>query len=881
MNFLEQNLAIMESRDPELAALMRSDIDCSHIEVLPSQQPDVPTARVTLPSGEKVLLHNLEDPIGSAARSAETHDMKAANGSVLLGCGLGYLARELARKMEEKHTIIICEADAAILKTALTHVDLHEVLDSDYIRIVVGAQIPLQDWIARLATKFMTAKVDIISYGPSVHLDPKAYGELEAIAQKESTAIMLNRNTTLKAGARMMENMLLNFPEVLHSAGVTHLENLFQGRPAVLVAAGPSLEKNIHLLRELEGRAVIIAVDTALRLLLPLGIKPDIVTTIDFNQINFQKFANVPIDQDISLVYHPGGYYESIRAFQGPRFTSSRVPNRIPAWLMQYVEDKGGLASGTTVAHMSFFLARHMGCDPIVFIGQDLAFPKNQVHAGDLSLWNIDTSDMDMVEDIFGEPVGSMTSFKHAIYYFEKAFAETESTIIDATEAGAKKQGARPMRLRDVIDEYCNLPQLNIKGILKEAGKSVEAVRTGDLLRDMDFISAEFDCIEKEGREVVAVAGKLKNKIGKGELDDEQFFRLSERAERLTQQMDGHGRALHLMGEQNYALELYMMQHDVATVDEIEDVDRKITQQVERAAVYYPSVVRAAENFKKPLDRLIDRLRRAQELETQPLEARATAEEWYQRGVAYGKIEYGREALRSVQEALARNPGHVPALKLAARLFLDGNRTGEALEVLERLRGLARTDRKLAGLVQEAQAKHRAWEERCARLKKEFDGKVQAESLEEAGWFYYRTKDYRRAVSMLAQAVLQHRTAEGYAKLGHARLKLEHQGGAVEAWEQALALDPTRADIYKAMGDLALERGSEEQAESFLQEACRLEEDDLDAYEKLARLYLKRGAYLEAGRCYEKMLRLVPNRTELLLQIAALYQRQVAMATTQ
>ena len=82
-----------------------------------------------MPSGEKVLLHNLEDPIGSAARSAETHDMKAANGSVLLGCGLGYLARELARKMEEKHTIIICEADAAILKTALTHVDLHEVLD--------------------------------------------------------------------------------------------------------------------------------------------------------------------------------------------------------------------------------------------------------------------------------------------------------------------------------------------------------------------------------------------------------------------------------------------------------------------------------------------------------------------------------------------------------------------------------------------------------------------------------------------------------------------------------------------------------------------------------------------------------------------------------
>lgn len=881
MSFFDQNLAIMETRDPELAALMRSDIDCSHIEVLPSHQPNAPTARVTLPSGEQVLLHNLEDPIGSAVRSAEKHEMKAENASILLGFGLGYLAIELAKKLEKKHPLIICEADPAMLKTALTQLDLTSVLESDYIRILVGAEIDLPSWVHRLSVKFMTAKVDVISYGPSVHLYPETYERLTQIAQKESMAIALNRNTTLKAGRRMMENILLNFPDVLSSAGVKNLENLFQGRPAVLVAAGPSLEKNVHLLKELQGRAVIIAVDTALRLLLPLGVKPDIVTTIDFNQVNFQKFANVPIDSDISLVYHPGGYYESIRAFQGPRFTSSWVPNRVPAWLMQYVEDKGGLSSGTTVAHMSFFLARHMGCDPIVFIGQDLAFPKKQIHASDLSLWNINTDEMDTIEDIFGEPVGSMTSFKHAIYYFEKAFKETQATIIDATEAGAKKQGARPMRLRDVIDEYCNLPPLDIKGMLREAGKSVEGVRTDDLLRDMDFISAELGCIKKECREVVAVTSKLKKKIDKGEMDDDQFSKFSVRAEKLTQEMDGHGRALHLMGEQNYALELYMMQHAVATIDEIEEMDQKITKQVERAVVYYPSVSKAAEVFKKPLDRLIDRLKCAQELETQPLGADATAEDWYQRALAYGKIEYGREALQSVQEALARDPDHVPVLKFAARLFLDCNRTNEALEVLERLRGLARCDRKLEGMVQEAQAKHQAWQERTVRLKTEFAGKTREESREEAGWFYYRTKDYQRAVSMLAQAVLQHPTAEGYAKLGHARLKLGPRDGVVEAWEQALALDPTRADLYKAMGDLALEQGCEEQAEAFLQEACRLEEDDLDAWEKLARLYLKRGAYVEAGLCYENMLRLVPNRTDLLGQIAALYQRQVAMATTQ
>jgi cytochrome c-type biogenesis protein CcmH/NrfG len=881
MSFFEQNLAIIEPRNPELASLMRSDIDCSHIEVLPSHHPNVPTARVTLPSGEKVLLHNLEDPIGSAVRSAEKHDMKAENGSILLGFGLGYLAVELAKKLEKKHPLIICEADPAMLKTALTQLDLTTVLESNYIRILVGAEMDLATWIHKLSVKFMTAKVDVISYDPSVHLYPETYERLTQIAQKESMQIVLNRNTTLKAGGRMMENILLNFPDVLRSAGVKRLENLFHGRPAVLVAAGPSLEKNVHLLRELEGRAVIIAVDTALRLLLPLGIKPDIVTTIDFNQVNFQKFANVPIDPDISLVYHPGGYYESIRAFHGPMFTSSWVPNRIPNWLMQYVEDKGGLPGGTTVAHLSFFLARYMGCDPIVFIGQDLAFPKKQIHASDLSLWHINTDEMNTIEDIFGEPVGSMTSFKHAIYYFEKAFKETQATVIDATEAGAKKQGARPMRLREVIDEYCGIPSIDIKGMLREAGKTVEGVRTDDMLRDMDFISAELGLIKKECREVVAVAGRLKKKIDKGEMAGDQFCKLSMKAEKLTQEMDSHGRTLHLMGEQNYALELYMMQHSVSTIDEIEKVDEKIIKQVERAAVFYPSVARAAESFKKQLDRLIDRLKRAHELEAQSCGANATADDWYQRGVAYGKIEYGREALQALREALARDSNHVPALKFAARLLLDGNRTAEALEMLERLSGLTRSDRKLEELVREAQAKGQAWDTRTVRLQEEFAGKAHMESPEEAGWFYYRTKDYRRAVSMLTQAVSEHPTAEGYARLGHARLKMEQREGAVEAWERALALDPSRADLYKAMGELALEQGCEEQAEAFFQESCRLEEDDLDACEKLAHLYLKRGAYLEAGRCYENMLRLVPNRTDLILQIAALYQRQIAMATTQ
>jgi cytochrome c-type biogenesis protein CcmH/NrfG len=878
MNYFEQNLAIIRKRDPDLADLMEGKIDCSHIEVIPTHDPNVLTARVTLPSGEKVLLHNTEDPIGSAKRSAEKQDMKGENASILLGFGLGYLAIELAKKVEKKHPIIICEVDPAILKTALTHADLSEVLNSDYIRILVGDQIPLQDWIHKLSSKFMTARVDVISYGPSSRLDPDAYERLTEIAQKESRAIILNRNTVLKAGERMLENVLNNLPEVLQSAGVRHLEGLFKGRPAILVAAGPSLEKNVHLLKELDGRAVIISVDTALRLLLPLGIKPDVVTTIDFNKKNFEKFANVPIDSDISLVYHPGGYYESIRAFHGPKFTSSQVPNRIPNWLMQYVEDKGGLPAGTTVAHLSFFLARHMGCDPIVLIGQDLAFPQNKVHAGDLSLWEINTDEMDMIEDIFGEPVGTMMSFKHAIYHFEKAFKETEATVIDATEAGAKKKGPLVMRLRDVIDEYGQIPAIDIKEILRCASRNVEGVRIEELLCEMQRVSTELSVIQKGCREIVRVAKKLQKKIVAGQTKDDQFAQLSETAEMLTQAMDKQGRLLHLMGEHNFGLELYMVQHEIATIDEIEEVDEKITQQVMRAMVFYPSVEHAAQVFKKPLDRLIHKLQGARELETEKLDAEAPAEAWYQRALAFSKIELQSEALQSVQDALVRDPEHVPALKLLARLCLDTNRLDEAFEAVERLGHLTKTDRKLTILTEEARVKQKAWRERCTRLRTEFSNNVRKESDEEAGWFYYRTKDYPRAVTHLERMISAAPTAEAYARLGHARSKLGDTNGAFEAWEKGIQLDPTRADLYKELGKLALAQSMNEQAEQFLREAYRLEPDDAETCEDLARLYLERSAYLEAAVCYENLLRLLPSRLELIPQIAALYQRQIAVA---
>ena len=54
-----------------------------------------------------------------------------------------------------------------------------------------------------------------------------------------------------------------------------------EGYPAFIVSAGPSLDKNIDMLKEVKGRGMIMAVDTAIKPLLKKGIVPDIVASVD------------------------------------------------------------------------------------------------------------------------------------------------------------------------------------------------------------------------------------------------------------------------------------------------------------------------------------------------------------------------------------------------------------------------------------------------------------------------------------------------------------------------------------------------------------------------------------------------------------------------
>jgi hypothetical protein len=288
-------------------------------------------------------------------------------------------------------------------------------------------------------------------------------------------------NTLVLNSRRTAENIARNIGWYVGSPGVGRLENAHKGRPAVIVSAGPSLRKNQHLLKQLQGRAVIVAVQTTLKPLLEMGVEPDYVTSLDYHDICTRFFENLPPALRTELVAEPKAASAIFDMYPG---RVSLLGNEFADSLLRDMEPKvsrARLPSGATVAHLAYYLAEHLGCDPIVFVGQDLGFSDGLCYAPGTSyddVWRPELSRFCTVEmkqweqiarerfilrripDYQGRAMYTEERLFTYLQQFERDFARSKARIIDATEGGAAKRGATVMKLAEVIEKYCEISDL-------------------------------------------------------------------------------------------------------------------------------------------------------------------------------------------------------------------------------------------------------------------------------------------------------------------------------------------------------------------------------------------------------------------------------------
>jgi hypothetical protein len=289
--------------------------------------------------------------------------------------------------------------------------------------------------------------------------------------------------TLLRFNELWQRNFQANLNAIQQNCGVIALKNKFRDLPCIVVGAGPSLDKNIRFLHRAKNKAVIISCDAALKPLMGHGIVPDFVVCLDPQEEISRFLVNVShagITLVVPSIVHP----HVLELWENDVLFFNKFAPDIPTLvqIQKLVPHIGILTPGGTVLSVTYDLAFQAGGNPIVFIGQDLSYPKKKSHshesdaAGKGLKFMMDKQKDQLVleTDINGQSLRTLKSMAVSKQWFHWAFTtlkrENPLRVINSSEAGILTDHCSLQPLMETIFKHCSR-NLNVAWILKKALK--------------------------------------------------------------------------------------------------------------------------------------------------------------------------------------------------------------------------------------------------------------------------------------------------------------------------------------------------------------------------------------------------------------------------
>lgn len=530
-NFLAANLAALGKRNADLVAALTNTSAGSTIQFEPTPQ-GVPTASL---NGKR--LASAHRPRDEAKRLIDPVDVVEHAVFVIYGFGLGYHVQHLAQRLNKNGLILVFETDLALLRSVFEAVDHSAWLREAPLLFITNAADR-----AGLATKLQGAEaiiaqgVEFIAHPPSEARLAGASDTFAATLEEFVRTAKVTLMTTLVRSIDTIRNLLLNIDHYGAGEGIVPLKDACKGFPAVVVSAGPSLARNIHELSQpgVRDKCVIIAVQTTLKPLLKAGVRPHFVTALDYHEISSRFYEDLNADdlRDVTLVAEPKANPVILDVYPGPkRCCASAFLDQV---LSELAKPMGELKAGATVAHLALYLARHLGCEPVALIGQDLGFtdglyytPGTAIHdvwAPELNTFNT----IEMMEwqriarhrvhlkkltDVNGRPIYSDLQMITYRQQFERDFAADEAaglTIIDATQGGVPKQHAQQQTLAQFLDSRATRPLPAWP--IPEA--NADKKRIASVLAQVERVRKDIASLQQSARQTVNTLRQMLEHVG-------------------------------------------------------------------------------------------------------------------------------------------------------------------------------------------------------------------------------------------------------------------------------------------------------------------------------------------------------------------------------
>lgn len=422
-----------------------------NLNLITTKQPNIPTIQVTI-NNKSFFLYSKYDPNRDSKAFAEEVYDEDVETYLIYGLGLGYHIKELEDLINvnsKSYHIYVIECNRDILKLASENVDLNRILNNKNVTLIMMEND--RKSYEKLNKILSIDNIKIAIHKPSLNIIPEEFIELKYLLEE----FQMKQNTIDSTKDMLEENFMENINNFDENVDV--LFNKHINKPLYLVAAGPSLDKNIHELAKVKDKGIILSVGRAVRSLLAAGIIPHYIIITDPSDFLYDMQLK-GLDIDVPIIVLSTCDKNVMQKYKGFRYIA--LQEGYP-FAEEYAKNNNHnlVKTGGSVATTGLDVAIRMGCNPIIFVGQDLGFTENKTHSKDtFSQDVIESNSLRDVEDVYGNIIQTSKNLYIYLRWIQNRIAEEKDIgFIDATEGGAKIRGTEIMKLSDVIDRYSKI----------------------------------------------------------------------------------------------------------------------------------------------------------------------------------------------------------------------------------------------------------------------------------------------------------------------------------------------------------------------------------------------------------------------------------------
>lgn len=467
--YLQKNLAVLEKKNPDLAQAILNATSTGRYKFIPSQRADKALSLLDMKTNRNY--YNSIDPLLVAQKDIDSRNIRLPNLAIFFGFGAGYQAMQYVKNYPYAN-ILIVEKDCELLNNVFSNVLVTDLLSLPNVTLLsstdpVSLYTPIFAFFNTATNIAYLKSLNVIEIPQAFSAEQAFYlSVLRVVKEAISNVLTLYGNDPYDS-LLGIKFTIRNISTIIDNPGIKELEGIFKGKPGVVVSTGPSLNKNINLLKDIHDRAVIVAPDASVKVIKNHGLKPaHMVTSLERVIATSLLFEGLTEEdtKDSFLSACPVIVPETYANFPGEKIIVYRN-----FATFQWIDiPKGILDIGPSSANMAFKILEFLGCDPIILIGQDLAYGDDDsshaegFHYGS-SFETKNRPDAIEVEGNYKEKVYTSVYWRMFLKHFERDISTYKGTVINATEGGAKIYGTNIMTFAEAIGKY--IPETNISPI--------------------------------------------------------------------------------------------------------------------------------------------------------------------------------------------------------------------------------------------------------------------------------------------------------------------------------------------------------------------------------------------------------------------------------